>query len=157
MDQVIVYTDGACRPNPGRGGWAAIILHNGERTELSGGFRSTTSARAELWGVIQALESMPKPSHVTIYTDSVYIANAITHGWLRKWSKNGWRTYDGDPVKNRDLWRRILKQAEIHQVETIWVRGHNGVAENEAADTLSSEATGRPDLPIDDGYEGAKN
>ena len=127
MKNVTIYTDGACSGNPGPGGWGAILMYGGHKKELSGGEAETTNNRMELTAVITALEALKEPCQVELYTDSKYVADAINLGWLKNWIKRGWRKKDG-PVKNPDLWQRLLPLLETHMVEFIWVKGH---AENE--------------------------
>jgi ribonuclease HI len=127
MKNVKIYTDGACSGNPGPGGWGAILMYGDRKKELSGGEASTTNNRMELTAVITALEALKEPCQVELYTDSKYVADAINQGWLKNWIKRGWRKKDG-PVKNPDLWQRLIPLIETHMVEFIWVKGH---AENE--------------------------
>ena len=127
MKNVKIYTDGACSGNPGPGGWGAILMYGDRKKELSGGEASTTNNRMELTAVITALEALKEPCQVELYTDSKYVADAINKGWLKNWIKRGWRKKDG-PVKNPDLWQRLIPLIETHMVEFIWVKGH---AENE--------------------------
>ena len=127
MKAVKIYTDGACSGNPGPGGWGAILMYGGHKKEMSGGEASTTNNRMELMGVISALEALKEPCQVELYTDSKYVADAINLGWLKSWLKHNWRRKEG-PVKNPDLWQRLLPLLETHMVKFIWVKGH---AENE--------------------------
>lgn len=134
---VEVFSDGACSGNPGPGGWGAILRYKGSEKELSGGEKETTNNRMELMGVISALESLKEPCQVTVFTDSQYIANAFTQKWLENWQKNGWKTAGKKAVKNKELWERLLKQAEIHKLDWQWIRGHSGHPENERCDQLA--------------------
>ena len=127
MKSVTIYTDGACSGNPGPGGWGAILRYGDKKKEMSGGAAETTNNRMELTGVIEALSALKEPCHVSLYTDSQYIANAINEGWLKSWIAHNWKRKTG-PVKNADLWKRIVELFERHQVEIHWVKGH---AENE--------------------------
>ena len=127
MKSVTIYTDGACSGNPGPGGWGAILRYGDKKKEMSGGAAETTNNRMELTGVIEALSALKEPCHVSLYTDSQYIANAINEGWLKSWIAHNWKRKTG-PVKNADLWKRIVELFEKHQVEIHWVKGH---AENE--------------------------
>ena len=138
--QVTIYTDGACDPNPGIGGWAAILLFNGVERELTGGTRDSTNNRMELTAVIEALKQLKEPCAVTLITDSEYVKNAFTQGWLKNWLKRGWKTADKKPVKNQDLWQELVVQTELHQLEWRWVRGHNGDALNDRCDRLAVAA-----------------
>jgi ribonuclease HI len=154
--QVIIYTDGACDPNPGIGGWAAILLHpvTGQRTEISGGEAESTNNRMELSAVIQALSRLKGPCEVTLITDSEYVKNAFTNGWLVNWQKRGWKTADKKPVKNKDLWLKLVELAAAHQIHWKWVRGHAFDAENNRCDELAVLARKRIKQEIADGvYE----
>ena len=137
---VTVYTDGSCLGNPGPGGFAAVLLSGRHRRELSGGYADTTNNRMELMGVIEALAALKRPCDVTLYTDSSYIKNAVTRDWLGNWRRNGWRTADKKPVKNRDLWERLSTLLTRHAVSFRFVRGHSGDPENERCDELASAA-----------------
>ena len=136
MKQVNIYTDGACSGNPGPGGWGAILMYEGRKKELSGGEASTTNNRMELMAVISALEALKEPCKVELYTDSKYISDAINLGWLSSWIKRGWKRKDG-PVKNPDLWQRLLPLLELHMVEFIWVKGHAENPYNNRCDELA--------------------
>ena len=150
-DIVEIYTDGACKGNPGPGGWGALLIYKGVEKELWGGEADTTNNRMELTAVIRALEALKRPSRVRLYTDSQYVQKGIS-AWIRQWKRRGWRTADRKPVKNVDLWQRLDELAAVHDVEWHWVRGHAGHVENERADRLankgipnggSSDAAGR--------------
>jgi ribonuclease HI len=134
---VEIYTDGACKGNPGAGGWGALLTRGGKTRELHGGEALTTNNRMELTAVIRALEALRPGSQVRLHTDSQYVQLGIS-GWINKWKKNGWRTADKKPVKNEDLWRRLDELAAQHDVEWLWVRGHDGNAGNERADELAN-------------------
>jgi ribonuclease HI len=136
-DVVRIYTDGACKGNPGPGGWGALLRAGAHERELFGGERATTNNRMELTAVIRALEVLKQPSRVEVYTDSEYVKNGITE-WLAAWKRRGWRTADRKPVKNVDLWRALEAAAARHEVSWHWVRGHSGHAENERADALAN-------------------
>jgi ribonuclease HI len=136
---VEIYTDGACRGNPGPGGWAAILSWDGHVRELSGAERETTNNRMELTAVIRALEALKRPIPVRLYTDSQYVRQGITE-WLPQWKQRGWRTADRKPVKNRDLWEALDAAAARHRIEWRWVRGHAGVPGNERVDALANAA-----------------
>ena len=138
MEHVIeIYTDGACKGNPGVGGWGAL-LKSGEHTkEIFGGEALTTNNRMELTAVIRALEALKKPSHVRLHTDSKYVQQGIS-SWIHQWKKRGWRTADRKPVKNEDLWRELDELAGKHRIEWLWVRGHAGHDGNERADELAN-------------------
>jgi len=136
---VEAWTDGACRGNPGPGGWGVLLRYNGHEKELYGAEPDTTNNRMELMAAITALEALKRPSRVRLTTDSQYVRNGITQ-WMARWKRNGWRTADRKPVKNADLWRRLDQAAARHQVEWHWVRGHTGHPENERADALANRA-----------------
>jgi ribonuclease HI len=148
--KVEIYTDGACVPNPGPGGWGAVLRYGRHEKEMYGGEpERTTNNRMELTAPIRALESLTRPSVVQLYTDSTYVRNGITQ-WLPKWKRNGWRTAAREPVKNADLWQALDAALERHQVTWLWVKGHAGHPENERADRLAArgveEAVGLPAL-----------
>jgi ribonuclease HI len=134
---VQIFSDGACSGNPGPGGWGAILRYKGHEKEISGGEKETTNNQMELLAVISALECLKEPCSVEICTDSQYIANAFEKGWLDTWQKNGWKTSAKKPVKNRELWERLLIQANKHQLSWQWVKGHSGHPENERCDELA--------------------
>ena len=136
---VAIYTDGACRGNPGPGGWGAVLLYGGHRREISGAAPRTTNNRMELTAAIRALEALTRPSEVALYTDSTYLKDGITR-WLPNWKARGWRTASKSPVKNRDLWETLDTLATRHDVTWHWVKAHAGNAENERADTLARAA-----------------
>ena len=137
LPEVEIFTDGACKGNPGPGGWGAILRSaNGRERELSGGESPTTNNRMELKAAIEALNALKRPCRVELHTDSVYLRDGITK-WIHGWRKNGWRTADRKPVKNAELWQALLDAAERHRVAWHWVKAHNGHAENERADALA--------------------
>ena len=136
---VHIYTDGACLGNPGPGGWAALLRYNGHEKELTGAASKTTNNRMEMRAAINALNALKRPCIVTIHTDSQYLRQGITQ-WVHNWQRNGWRTANKKPVKNKDLWQALLKAAEPHDVRWKWVKGHAGHDENERVDALASEA-----------------
>jgi ribonuclease HI len=136
---VDIYTDGACSGNPGPGGWGAVLSYDGRRKELYGGEPApTTNNRMELMAAIQALESLTRPSAVRLHTDSIYLRNGISQ-WLPGWKRKGWKTADKKPVKNADLWQRLEAAADRHQVQWLWVKGHDGNPGNERADALANK------------------
>lgn len=138
MAEVVeLWTDGACSGNPGPGGWAAILRWNGHERELSGGEADTTNNRMELMSVIMGLAAITRPMDVIIHTDSSYVEQAFTRGWLDTWRRNGWRTAARQPVKNQDLWERLYEEASRHQVMFRRVAGHAGIELNERADQLA--------------------
>ena len=136
--QVVIYTDGACRGNPGPGGWGAILFSAGKEKEIWGGEAHTTNNRMELMAAIQALETLKRPMHAKLHTDSQYLRDGITQ-WLPRWKKNGWRTADKKPVKNVDLWQRLDAALGSHQIKWHWVKGHAGHDLNERADQLARD------------------
>lgn len=152
--EVVIYTDGACSGNPGPGGFGVVLLNGASRREISQGYRRTTNNRMELLAVITALESLKRRCHVTIYSDSEYVVNAITKGWLRSWQQRGWRKADKKPVLNLDLWQRLVPLLAGHDIEFRWVRGHNNDVENERCDVLAVAAIQGGDLLADDGFTG---
>ena len=135
-EAVEIFTDGACRGNPGPGGWAAILRWRGQEKELSGAEPMTTNNRMELMAAIMGLEALRRPSTVCLSTDSLYLKDGITR-WIHAWKRNGWRTADKKPVKNSDLWQRLENALERHRVSFEWVRGHAGHPENTRADALA--------------------
>lgn len=138
MSKVVeIYTDGACKGNPGVGGWGALLRYEGKTRELYGGEALTTNNRMELTAVIRALEALKRGCRVRLHTDSQYVQLGI-RSWIHDWKKRGWRTADKKPVKNEDLWRRLDELAAGHEIEWIWVRGHAGHPENERADELAN-------------------
>lgn len=138
MDEYIIYTDGGCDPNPGAGGWAALILHGKTRRELSGAEVRSTNNRMELTAAIEALKSIKSPSRITLFTDSQYLQKGIEE-WIPKWLAKKWRGTKG-PVANQDLWQELLTASSVHQVSWRWLRGHAGNAENERVDQLCRAA-----------------
>ena len=136
-DLVIIYTDGACRGNPGVGGWGAVLSYKGNTKELYGGERETTNNRMELMAVINALEALTKPCHVQINSDSKYVLQGITE-WMESWKQRGWLTASKKPVKNEDLWRRLDAARNRHRIEWLWVKGHSGDVGNDRADRLAN-------------------
>ena len=138
-DVVEIFTDGACKGNPGPGGWGAILRSKGRETEISGNNRDTTNNRMEMTAVIEALKKLRKPSKVVIHTDSQYVKNGLT-SWLPRWKRNGWITSTKKPVKNAELWRSMEALCNKHSVRWVWVRGHSGHPENERCDELATSA-----------------
>ena len=134
--KVEIFCDGACSGNPGPGGYGAILRYSGHEKELSGGERETTNNRMELGGAIAALESLKRPCRVVLTTDSQYLVKGMTE-WLAGWVKKGWINSRKEPVLNRDLWERLLALANVHSIEWVWVRGHDGHPENERCDELA--------------------
>lgn len=139
MKHVEIYTDGACSGNPGKGGWGAVLRYAGKEKELCGGEVETTNNRMELTAVIEALSALREPCAVTLTSDSKYVIDAITNGWVYSWKRDGWRRKDKKPALNVDLWEKLLPLLETHQVTFVWVKGHAGHPENERCDQLAVE------------------
>lgn len=141
MKKVEIFTDGACKGNPGPGGWGAILRYGAAEKEIRGGEKETTNNRMEISAVLEALKCLKEPCEVTLYSDSQYVCNALKLGWAKKWQKNNWMRNKKDPALNVDLWEELLKHYDMHNVEVIWVKGHAGHPENERCDRLAvSEA-----------------
>ncbi|MBF0876406.1 ribonuclease HI [Gluconobacter cerevisiae] len=141
--QVEIWTDGGCKPNPGPGGWGALLVFRGQEKELLGGHPETTNNRMEMTAAAEALEALKRPCIVTLHTDSEYLRNGITR-WHTGWVRRNWRNAAGDPVANMDLWQRILEAAKPHEIEWLWVKGHSGDENNERVDQLATR--GREEL-----------
>ena len=139
LTHVEIATDGACKGNPGPGGWGAVIRSGGAERELSGGEADTTNNRMELTAAIEALAALKRPCRVTLSTDSRYVMDGLTK-WLKGWQRNGWLTAARQPVKNADLWRALIEAAKPHRIEWLWVKGHAGHPDNERADRLACAA-----------------
>ncbi|WP_445783521.1 ribonuclease HI [Sphingorhabdus sp.] len=139
MKQLEIFTDGACKGNPGPGGWGAVIRYGKHEKEISGSDPDTTNNRMELSATIQALKILIEPCEVKLHTDSRYVIDGITK-WIHGWQRNGWKNASKQPVSNIDLWHDLIEATARHQVEWIWVKGHNGHPENERADRLASDA-----------------
>ncbi len=137
MKQVTIYTDGACRGNPGAGGYGVVLKYGSARRELSGGEPNTTNNRMELTAVIRGLSALKEPCEVTLYSDSRYVVDAVTRGWAASWRRSNWK---GGKAKNPDLWETLLSLLERHRVTFVWVRGHDGNPENERCDALATAA-----------------
>ncbi len=153
--QIVIYTDGGARFNPGPGGYGIVIIENGKRQELSGGYRLTTNNRMELMACIVALRQVKKTKKsVTLYSDSQYVVNGITKGWARSWRQKGWIKSDKQPAINPDLWAELLDLVEALDVDFRWVRGHAGNEFNERCDELAVATAAKANLPEDKGYKG---
>lgn len=157
LKEVVIYTDGACLGNPGPGGYAAILLYQGHRKEISGGFRYTTNNRMELMACIAALRTLKYPCRVQLYSDSQYVVFGITKGWAARWQAQGWRRANREPARNADLWQELLTLCQQHEITWHWLRGHDGQEENERCDALATAAAKRPDLPPDLYFEAQMN
>jgi ribonuclease HI len=152
MKHVIIYTDGACIGNPGPGGYGAILIYQGRRRELSGGFRRTTNNRMEIMAAIVALTALREKCRVTLYSDSEYLVKAMSRGWVKRWRANGWKRNRREKALNVDLWERLLRLYEYHDVQFAWVKGHGETQENIRCDELAMQAAQQPDLSVDEGY-----
>ena len=139
MRHVEIFTDGACKGNPGKGGWGAILKYGDRIKEISGGERETTNNRMELTAAIRALSMLKEPCEVTLYSDSKYLIDAITKGWVESWRAKGWRKADKSPALNVDLWEQLLVLLNTHKVGFVWVKGHDGHAYNERCDKLATD------------------
>ena len=139
MNEVTIYTDGACSGNPGKGGWGAILIYAKEKKYMSGSKQLTTNNQMELTATIEALKAILKPSNIALYTDSQYVKNGIT-SWIFNWKKNGWKTANKKPVANKDLWIELEKYVDFHSVNWFWVKGHSGNHYNQIADKLAVKA-----------------
>ena len=149
MKSVTIYTDGACSGNPGAGGYGAVLLYGSARKEISEGFEQTTNNRTEVLAVIKALEALKEPCQVTLYSDSKYVVDAITKGWLKKWKANGWKRNQKEFASNIDLWEKLLPLLEKHTVIFVWVKGHADNKENERCDYLARKAIADGNLKKD--------
>ncbi len=138
MKHVDIYTDGACRGNPGRGGWGAILVYGGKEKEMSGGEKLTTNNRMELTAAIEALGALKEPCEVTLYSDSTYLVNAVSKGWLKNWQAKNYRKNSKEEIPNKDLWIKLTDLLERHEITFVWVRGHNGHDYNERCDGLAT-------------------
>ncbi len=152
-NSIIIYTDGACKNNPGPGGYGILLLSKSKKKEISGGYRLTTNNRMELLACIIGLEAIIKESVVNIYSDSAYVVNSINKGWAKKWKANGWKRNKNDFADNIDLWERFLNIYDKHKVKMNWVKGHANNPGNEKCDELASNAAVSTDLQIDSAYE----
>ncbi|MCK4260214.1 MAG: ribonuclease HI [Halanaerobiales bacterium] len=153
LKYVQLYTDGACSGNPGPGGYGTILVFNQHRKEVSGGYQKTTNNRMEIIAVLRGLKNLKEKCKVTVYSDSKYVVDAMTLGWVEKWQRNGWKRNKKDWASNIDLWERMLDLCEKHEVEFKWVKGHAGHPENERCDEMAVAASKQDNRPIDKGYE----
>jgi len=156
MKRVEIYTDGSSKGNPGPGGYGTVVVYGRHQRELSGGFRRTTNNRMEILAAIAGLEALKEPCRVTVYSDSRYLVDAQTKGWIASWKKRGWRKADKSAVKNVDLWERLEAAVSGHEVEWRWVKGHDGHEMNERCDTLATSAADGESGPleVDAGFSG---
>lgn len=140
MEKVTIYTDGACSGNPGPGGWAAVLIYNENRKEISGGKKETTNNIMELTAVIEALKLLKYPCKVDLYSDSAYVVNGFNQGWIYNWKKNNWKTSSKEPVKNKEIWEELYNLTKIHRVNFKKVKGHSTNELNNRCDELAREA-----------------
>ena len=152
-EPIQIFTDGACKGNPGPGGYGVLLVSADRKKELSGGFSKTTNNRMELLACIEGLRALKSPSRVVLTSDSKYVVNAMVKGWAKKWRSNGWKLSPSKPAKNPDLWAQLLELCAVHTVEFKWVKGHNEHPENERCDELAVAASQKKDLPPDAGFE----
>ena len=150
---VTIYTDGGCLGNPGPGGYGVVLRCGAHEKHLSGGFARTTNNRMEIMAAIVALEALNMPCRVTLHSDSKYVVDAMTQGWVQRWKTNGWMRNKKDKAVNPDLWERLLAACVQHEVAFKWVKGHAGHADNETCDRLANQAAARADLPADEAYD----
>ncbi|MBQ6897303.1 MAG: ribonuclease HI [Oscillospiraceae bacterium] len=134
MKKIEIFTDGACKGNPGPGGWCAILRYNGVEKMISGGEKETTNNRMELSAVLFALKALKEPCHITLQSDSKYVLDSLSKGWVYGWQKKGWKKSDGKPALNVDLWQQLLEEIRKHELEYVWIKGHAGHPENERCD-----------------------
>jgi ribonuclease HI len=156
LKKVNIYTDGACLGNPGPGGYGAVLIYGDSRKELSGGYRLTTNNRMEIMAVIAALSALKTRCQVDLYSDSQYVVNAMTQGWVTRWKARNWMRTKEEKAKNPDLWEKILQLCSRHHVAFHWIKGHNNHLENERCDQLAVAAASSEALPPDAGYEASK-
>lgn len=155
VKQVTIYTDGSSRGNPGPGGYGTLLVYRGRKKELSAGFAKTTNNRMEILAALAGLESLKEPCKVTVVSDSKYLVDAMSKGWIHGWKKKGWSRGPNKPLKNVDLWQRMAEAVGGHEVTWKWVKGHAGHPENERCDVLATEAADRRGNPPDAGFSGA--
>lgn len=153
LKEVVIYTDGACSGNPGPGGYGVVMKYGSHHKEISKGYRKTTNNRMELMAAIAGLELLKERCSVSLYTDSKYLVDSLTNGWVKNWQARGWKRGKKEKVMNPDLWEKLLELFEYHQVEIHWVKGHAGNPENERADHLATSALRKKYLSVDKIYE----
>lgn len=134
MKHIEIFTDGACKGNPGPGGWCAILRYNSVEKMISGGEKETTNNRMELSAVLFALKALKEPCHITLQSDSKYVLDSLSKGWVYGWQKKGWKKSDGKPALNVDLWQQLLEEVKKHELDYVWIKGHAGHTENERCD-----------------------
>ena len=152
-DPIQIFTDGACKGNPGPGGYGVVLISKDRKRELSGGFRKTTNNRMELLACIEGLRSLKRPCSVVLTSDSKYVVNAMVKGWAKRWRSNGWKLSPSKSAKNTDLWKMLLELCEEHSVKFEWVKGHSAHPENERCDELAVAASSGKELPVDQAFE----
>jgi ribonuclease HI len=155
-NKAVIYTDGACIDNPGRGGYGVVLLCGNHRKEISAGYRLTTNNRMEIMAAIAGLRALKANCRVILYSDSRYLVEGMTRGWAKRWRSNGWKRNSKDKALNVDLWAELLDLCSTHEVEFAWVQGHAGHIENERCDQLAVKAAKGKELLVDGGYEGLK-
>lgn len=153
MKEIIIYTDGSSRGNPGPGGYGTLLIYQGHEKELSGGFVKTTNNRMEILAALAGLESLKEPCKVTVFSDSKYVIDTMDKGWLNGWKNKGWSRGPRKPLKNVDLWKRMDAVITDHEITWKWVKGHAGIPENERCDILATTAADSPNKPIDEGFK----
>lgn len=154
MKHITIYTDGSSRGNPGPGGYGTLLIYNGHQKELSGGFAKTTNNRMEILAALCGIESLKESCKVTVYSDSKYVIDTMDKGWIHGWEKKGWSRGPRKPLKNVDLWKRMLDAVRDHDITWKWVKGHSGHPENERCDVLATTAADRRGNPVDEGFVG---
>jgi ribonuclease HI len=152
LKHVTIYTDGACLGNPGPGGYGIVLLYQGRRRELSGGYRETTNNRMEIMAALTGLKALKERCRVTLYSDSEYLVKTMAKGWAKRWRQSNWRRNKRQIALNPDLWEELLKLNEYHEIEFKWVKGHAKSKENNRCDELALQAAQQSNLPIDEGY-----
>lgn len=154
MKHVTIYTDGSSRGNPGPGGFGTLLVYQGQHKELSGGYAKTTNNRMEIMAALAGIEALSEPCQITLYSDSRYLVDAMSKGWLHGWKKKGWSRGPNKPLKNVDLWKRMAEAVRDHKISWQWVKGHAGHPENERCDELATSAADRRGNPSDSGFTG---
>ncbi len=157
LKEVRIYTDGGCAPNPGPGGYGVVLIYGEHRRELSDGYRLTTNNRMELLAVIKGLEALKESCAVKLFSDSEYVVNAMTQGWVERWKARGWRRKQNKMAANHDLWKKLDSLCQKHQIDFHWVKGHANIPENERCDQLAMKALTAGDLLVDEFYEKTTN
>ncbi|NNE94022.1 MAG: ribonuclease HI [Verrucomicrobiales bacterium] len=152
MKEVTIYTDGSSRGNPGPGGFGTVLLFNGREKRLNGGFEKTTNNRMEILAALEGLRALKEPCEVTVFSDSKYLVNAFTKGWLENWKRMGWKRKKDQPLKNADLWQEMDEAIRDHRINWQWVKGHAGHRFNEICDQLATEAADGKNRAVDEGY-----